>query len=72
VSSVPSSGYEELLLLPYTRAIEILNGRDITLTLVAPPYPAIGRGTLHVVRAGAGENGQVHLDVAYDDYERLP
>ncbi len=69
---MPSSGYEELLLLPYTRAIELLNGADITLTIVAPPYPAIGRGTLHVVRANSGANGQVHLDLAYDDYERLP
>ncbi|MDQ6767319.1 MAG: hypothetical protein M3Z41_05875 [Candidatus Eremiobacteraeota bacterium] len=61
----------ELLLVPYTRAIELLNGRDITLTILTPPYPALGCGVLHVVRA-TEEGNAVHLEATYDDYERLP
>ena len=60
----------ELLLVPYTRAIELCGARDITLTVITPPYPAIGRGTLHVVRAAA-QGEAMHLEATYDDYERL-
>lgn len=69
--SEPGLGQEALLLLPYTRAIEALTGRDVTLTVITPPYPALGRGTLHVVRA-SHEGDTVHLEATYDDYERLP
>ncbi len=61
----------ELLLVPYTRAVELCAGREITLAVIAPPYPALGRGTLRVVRA-LEEGNRVHLEVTYDDYERLP
>lgn len=63
--------HAELLLVPYTRAIEMCAGRAITLTIVTPPYPALGRGALHVVRASEEDN-VLHLEAAYDDYERLP
>lgn len=64
------AAHEELLLLPFTRAIEALAGSDITLTVVTPPYPALGRGTLRVVRV-TREGDAVHLEATYDDYERL-
>ncbi len=68
---MPDMGQEALLLLPYTRAIEALAGRNVTLTVIAPPYAALGRGVLHVVRA-THEADAVHLEATYDDYERLP
>jgi hypothetical protein len=67
---VPELG-EELLLLPFTRAIEKLKDRKVELTIITPPYPALGRGTLHIVRA-TNEGDTVKLEAAYDDYERLP
>jgi hypothetical protein len=67
---VPELG-EELLLVPYTRAIEALKDRNVALTVIAPPYPALGRGTLHVVRVQQ-EGDTILLEATYDDYERLP
>lgn len=61
----------DLLLVPYTRAIELLADRDITLTILAPPYPAAGLGPLRVVRAD-DDGAVVRLTATYDDYERLP
>ena len=57
--------------MPYTRAIELCAGREVTLTIITPPYAALGRGTLHIVRA-TDKDGLMHLEAAYDDYERLP
>jgi hypothetical protein len=70
VSAALGVRQEELLLMPYTSAIEKLNGRDVRLRVVSPPYPALGRGTLRVVRV-AEEGDTVKLDVSYDDYERI-
>ncbi len=70
MSTASGVSQEKLLLLPYTRAIELLHGRNIRLTVVAPPYPAIGRGTLRIVRV-TEEGDTLHLDASYDDYERL-
>jgi hypothetical protein len=60
-----------LLLLPFTRALETLKDREIRLTVITPPYPALGRGTLHVVRVKQ-DGDSVVVETAYDDYERLP
>lgn len=68
--SLPALGEEELLLLPYVRALEALKDRKVTITVVAPPYPALGRGTLHVVRVLDNQDS-VALALAYDDYEKL-
>jgi len=61
----------ELLLVPFARALELCAGREVRVTVVTPPYPVLGRGTLHVVRAHE-EGGATVLELAYDDYERLP
>ncbi len=74
--SVSAPLQESLLLLPYTRALEMLEGRNVRVTVVTPPFPCIGVGRLHVVRvtepgAGAGPDASVELALSYDDYERL-
>ena len=70
MSHVAGVDQQELQLLPYTRAFELLAGRDITLSVITPPYPAIGSGTLRVVRV-TEEGNVVHLEATYDDFERL-
>lgn len=62
--------HDELINLPYITALERLHGRDVHLRVLAPPYPGIGTGTLHVVRA-EDKDGGIELIVTYDDYERL-
>ena len=70
MSHVAGVDQQELQLLPYTRAFELLQGREITLSVITPPYPALGRGTLRVVRV-TEEGNVVHLEATYDDFERL-
>lgn len=62
--------HEELINLPYTTALERLHGRDVHLRVLQPPYPGVGVGTLHVVRA-EDRDGGIELVVTYDDYERI-
>ena len=71
MSGVAGVDQHELLLVPYTRAFELLQGREITLSVITPPYPALGCGTLRVVRV-TEEDNVVHLEATYDDFERLP
>ena len=68
--SLPAVGQHELLLVPLGRALEALRDREVTITVVAPPYPALGKGTLHVVRV-EDDGEKVTLAVTYDDFERL-
>ena len=68
---MPALGNEELLLLPYVRALEIIGDADVHLSVITPPYPALGVGTLHVVRVKR-DGDTIHLETSYDDYERLP
>jgi hypothetical protein len=70
VSGLAGVDQQELLLVPYTRAFELLKGRVITLSVITPPYPALGCGTLRVVRV-TEEDNVVHLEATYDDFERL-
>ena len=62
--------HDELVNLPYATALERLRGRDVHLHVLTPPYPGIGVGTLHVVRAEE-KDGAIELVVTYDDYERI-
>jgi hypothetical protein len=70
VSGVLAPAHDDLINLPYVTALERLHGRDVYLRVLAPPYPGIGIGTLHVVRA-EDKDGGIELVVTYDDYERL-
>lgn len=68
---MPEPGDEELLMLPYQRALERIGAGDVHLSVIAPPYPALGVGALHVVRV-TRDGTKVVLEATYDDYERLP
>lgn len=46
-----------------------LRGRDLSLRLLAPSFPALGVGTLRVLRV-KDVDGEVELVVGYDRYER--
>jgi hypothetical protein len=73
--------HEELINVPLVEALERLSGRDVFVRVLAPPQPAIGKGTLHVVRvqnappeegSSADKGERIELTVTYDDYEKLP
>jgi hypothetical protein len=68
--SVPTSGQQDLLLLPYTNALEALKDRTVRLAVITPGYPALGRGSLHVVRV-RDDGDAVVVEATYDDFERL-
>jgi hypothetical protein len=69
--NVPDTGDEELLMLPYTQALERIGDGDVHLKVITPPYPALGVGNLHTVRV-SHDDGKTVLEATYDDYERLP
>ncbi|HMD01920.1 MAG TPA: hypothetical protein VKG44_03040 [Candidatus Baltobacteraceae bacterium] len=48
----------------------ILADRPLVLRLLRPPYPALGVGTLRVLRVSEAE-GLTEIVAGYDRYERL-
>lgn len=60
----------DLVLMPWVDARRKLAGRDHTLRILTPPYPAVGCGTLRVLRVR--ESGVWPLDVlcGYERYQR--
>jgi hypothetical protein len=69
--AVDTSAPESVLtLLPEVEARALLAGRDLGFRLLRPPYPAIGLGTLRVLRVSeAGD--RTEIVAGYDGYERL-
>jgi hypothetical protein len=65
---------EDLTLLPWVRARAALADRPLRFRVLAPPYPAIGLGTLRCLRVrpldGAGD-GAFELTAGYEGYERI-
>jgi hypothetical protein len=61
----------DLVLVPWNEAHAALAGRRIAFRVLAPPYPAVGGGTLRVLRVRA--SGEAPLDVicGYERYRRL-
>jgi hypothetical protein len=59
-----------LILLPEVRARGQLEGRELSLRLLLPPYPALGLGVLRVLRIVERE-GRTEIVAGYDGYERL-
>jgi hypothetical protein len=59
-----------LTLLPEVEARALLAGRDLSLRLLRPPYPAIGVGTLRVLRVSELA-GRTEIVAGYEGYERL-
>ncbi len=59
-----------LTLLPEVEARLALAGRDLVLRVLRPPYPAVGTGTLRVLRVRESAEF-TELIAGYDGYERL-
>jgi hypothetical protein len=65
---------EDLVMMPWTQARAQLGGHPLRLRLVTPPYPAVGVGTLRLLRVavlGGAHDGAYELTCGYDGYERL-
>jgi hypothetical protein len=65
--------YDEpsLVLLPEVEARATLAGRPLSWRLIRPPYPALGVGSLRVLRI-APSGATTEIVAGYDRYERLP
>lgn len=46
-------------------------GVELSLTVLRPPYPALGVGTLRVLRLRENVGERLELTVGYDRYERF-
>ena len=57
-------------MLPEVDARAILGGRTLTLRILRPPYPAVGTGTLRLLRV-LERDGRTQMIAGYDGYERL-
>jgi len=57
-------------LLPEVEARAALAGRDLLLRVLRPPYPALGTGTLRVLRVREGDE-KIEVIAGYDGYERI-
>jgi hypothetical protein len=60
-----------LTLLPEVEVRAALAGRALVLSVLRPPYPALGTGTLRVLRVRDAQE-RTELVVGYDGYERIP
>jgi hypothetical protein len=59
-----------LTLLPEVEARALLAGRELSLRVLRPPYPALGLGVLRVLRVS--ERGErTEIVAGYEGYERL-
>ena len=63
--------FEHLALMPETEARRVLADVRLTLRMLRPPYPAIGRGILRVLRVRESDDA-IELLAGYEGYERLP
>jgi len=59
-----------LTLMPEVTARAALAGRQLVLRVLAPPYPALGIGTLRVLRVSE-RDGLSEVVAGYERYERL-
>jgi hypothetical protein len=57
-------------MLPEVDARALLGNRNLALRILRPPYPAVGVGTLRVLRVIERE-GRTEIVAGYDGYERL-
>jgi hypothetical protein len=57
-------------MLPEVDARALLGKRNLALRILRPPYPAVGIGTLRVLRVIERE-GRTEMVAGYDGYERL-
>jgi hypothetical protein len=59
-----------LAMMPEVDARAVLGSRTLAFRVLRPPYPALGIGTLRVLRV-AERDGKTELVVGYDGYERM-
>jgi len=59
-----------LALVPEYQARALLAGRSLLLCVLRPPYPALGVGTLRVLRV-AERGERTEIVAGYEAYERL-
>ena len=57
-------------MLPEVEARALLGGRRSTFRVLRPPYPALGTGTLRLLRL-VERDGYVEITAGYDGYERI-
>jgi|HubBroStandDraft_5_1064220.scaffolds.fasta_scaffold201871_2 hypothetical protein len=69
MSALPEDGLA-LTLLADVRASGLLGTRPIALTLLHPPYPALGVGALRVLRVSDGQD-TTDVVASYERYERI-
>jgi hypothetical protein len=65
-----NDGDSSLILMPEVRARALLEGRELSLRLLLPPYPALGLGELRVLRI-VERDARTEIVAGYDGYERL-
>ena len=63
--------HETLTMLPEVEARRLLSDVTLAFEIVRPPYPALGVGTLRVLRVRERPAGPLELSVGYDNSERL-
>ena len=63
--------HETLTMLSEVEARRQLAGVALTIAVLRPPYPALGVGTLRVLRVREVGVAPLELTVGYDNYERL-
>lgn len=63
--------HEALTMLPEVQARRLLAGHPMTLAVLQPPYPALGVGTLRVLRVRETAASILEVVAGYDNYERL-
>ena len=67
-------GSEDIVMMPWVTARRSLGDRPLRFRLLAPPYAALGVGTLRALRVEplSGEHdGAWELVAGYDRYEKL-
>jgi hypothetical protein len=62
---------DTLTLLPLVQARRVLGDAAVTLAVLRPPFPALGVGTLRVLRVRERESAPLEITAGYDNYERL-
>lgn len=63
--------HESLTMLPEVQARRLLGAVALTFNVLRPPYPALGVGTLRVLRLRESAAAAIELTVGYDNYEPL-
>ena len=59
----------DLVLLPWVEARRRLGAREQRLRMLTPPYPAVGEGTLRVLRV-RDDGGPLEIVFGYERYRR--